>query len=136
MGIEMIPAADVHPIKDWSQAVRIGDTIFVSGQVPLDAEGQVVGVDDVRLQCEQVFRNLAQVLDRAGSRLELVGKLTVFATSREHRAAFAEVRAEVFRGRTDFPASTFLVVSGLANPAWMIEVEAVAAIAVGSAGTS
>jgi 2-iminobutanoate/2-iminopropanoate deaminase len=128
----MIAAADVHPTKDYSQAVRIGDVIFVSGQVPMDAAGNVVGVSDISAQCEQVFHNLSEVLARSGSRLDLVGKLNIFATSREFRQVFAEIRARVFQGRHDFPASTFVVVSGLANPDWLIEVEAVAAVATSS----
>jgi enamine deaminase RidA (YjgF/YER057c/UK114 family) len=110
----------------YSQAVRLGDLLFLAGQVEWDEKGHVVGGADARLQTEQAFSNLRAVLEAAGSSLDRVAKLTIFATSRDHLAAIREVRHKVFDPIGHYPASTFIVVSGLASPELLVEIEAVA----------
>ena len=108
----------------YAAAVRAGGLVFVAGQVPVDDDGRVVG-DAVDAQTRQVFRNLERVLGATGSSMHSVIKLTVYATSREYLGAIREVRHAIF-GRSDYPASTFLVVRGLAAPEYLVEIEAVA----------
>jgi 2-iminobutanoate/2-iminopropanoate deaminase len=112
----------------YSQAVRLGDLVFVSGQVAWDEKGQVVGGSDARRQTEQAFSNLRAALGAAGSSLDRVAKLTIFATSRDYLAVIREVRHEVFDPLGHYPASTFLVVSGLATAELLVEIEAVAGV--------
>ena len=71
------PAAPA-PIGPYSQAVRAGATVYVSGQIPLDAAGQLVGADDVAAQTHQVMRNLQAVLSAAGLTLANVVKTSIF----------------------------------------------------------
>ncbi|MER3486179.1 MAG: enamine deaminase RidA, partial [Chloroflexota bacterium] len=74
---EVINPLAVHVTNGYSHAVRMGDLIFVSGQVALRPDGTLVGKDDARAQTEQVFANLQAVLEAAGSGLDQVGKITV-----------------------------------------------------------
>ena len=111
----------------YSQAVRIGDVVFVAGQVAWDDHGTVIGGTDPRRQTEQAFANVRRALELAGTSLDRVAKLTIFATSRDYLTVIREVRHAVFDPVGHYPASTFVVVSGLAAPDLLVEIEAVAA---------
>jgi reactive intermediate/imine deaminase len=113
-----------EPISHYTDAVRAGDLLFVSGCVPVDGEGRLVGGDDVVAQARQVFRNVGAVLAAAGASFADVVKVTVFLVDVDERTAVNTVRREVF-GETR-PASTLVEVSRLAIPGARIEVEAVA----------
>ena len=115
-----------EPISHYTDAVRAGDLLFVSGCVPVDGEGRLVGGDDVVAQARQVFANVGAVLTAAGAGFADVVKVTVFLLDVDDRAAVNEVRQEVF-GETR-PASTLVEVSRLAVPGARLEVEAVALI--------
>ncbi|MEA2597494.1 MAG: hypothetical protein QOF01_3963 [Thermomicrobiales bacterium] len=128
MDFTIFNPSTVHPTTGYSHAVRMGDLIFVSGQVAMTAGGELVGKGDVRAQTEQVFANLRAVLDATGSGLDRVGKITVLAMRLEDRPIIGEVRNRVFAPYGFVPASTFAVVASLANPDWLVEIEAVAAV--------
>jgi reactive intermediate/imine deaminase len=113
-----------EPISHYTDAVRAGDLLFVSGFVPVDGDGQLVGGDDVVAQARQVFANLAAVLAAAGATFADVVKVTVYLTDIEDRARINPVRQEVFRDTR--PASTLVEVSALATPGARVEVDAVA----------
>jgi 2-iminobutanoate/2-iminopropanoate deaminase len=129
MSIEVIQPKSVHDTTafSYSHAVKMGNLVFVAGQVALDAAGNLVGEGDVAAQTEQVFRNLKAVLEAAGSGIDKVGKVTVFTTKLEYRPTIHGIRARVFKEAGRFPASTLAVVSSLADPRWLVEIEAVAA---------
>ena len=126
--LEVIQPVTVHDTRAYAyaHAVRMGDLIFVAGQVARDVEGNLVGKGDVRAQTEQVFRNLRAVLEAAGSGMHKVGKVTVFITRLEYRPIVHEVRSRVFKEAGHLPASTLAVVASLADPDWLVEIEAVA----------
>ena len=112
------------PTNGYSHAVTFtGTMVVVSGQVPLDAEGRVVGADDPREQTRQVFRNLQRALAAAGSDLAHVVKLTVFLTTMGDLADFRAARDEFIDPRRP-PASSLVQVSGLVHPGFRIEIEA------------
>ncbi len=113
-----------EPISHYTDAVRAGDLLFVSGFVPVDGEGRLVGGDDVVAQARQVFANLAAVLAAAGATFADVVKVTVYLTDIEDRARINPVRQEIF-GDTR-PASTLVEVSALAAPGAKVEIDAVA----------
>jgi len=112
-----------EPISHYTDAVQAGDLLFVSGCVPVDADGNLVA-GDVVAQTQQVFRNIALVLEAAGVGFADVVKVTVFLTDIGDRAAVNAVRQEVFGASR--PASTLVEVSRLAIPGALIEVEAIA----------
>ncbi|MEV4703889.1 RidA family protein [Actinoplanes sp. NPDC049316] len=116
------------PVTGYSQAVSFtGPMVVVSGQVPLDADGHLVGPDDVRAQTRQVFHNLRAALAAAGCDLSDVVKLTVFLTAMGDLADFRAVRDE-FVDPARPPAASLVQVSGLVHPAFLVEIEALAAV--------
>ena len=116
------------PPNGYSHAVSFtGTMVVVSGQVPLDGDGRLVGPDDPRAQTRQVFVNLCSALAAAGASLEHVVKVTVFLTNMSDLADFRVVRDE-FIDPARPPASSVVQVSGLIHPAFRVEIEALAAI--------
>ena len=115
------------PISHYAHAVRAdGQLLFVSGVVPVDERGDLVGGDDVVEQARAVFRSLGAVLAAGGATFADVVKVTVFLTNVDDRPLINPVRQEVFGAAR--PASTLVEVSRLAVPGAKIEVEAVAAV--------
>ena len=106
---------------------RGGRTIYVSGQVPLNEKGELVGKSDLAAQAEQVFRNIDTALKGAGASFADVVKITTFVVGYrpEHRAVMHQVRAK-YASKDNPPASTLLGVQALAVPDYLIEVEAIA----------
>lgn len=115
-----------EPISHYTDAVRAGGLVFVSGCVPVDAEGRLVGGDDVAAQARQTFANMRAVLAAAGCGLEDVVKVTVYLTDIDDRPKINPVRQEFFGEAR--PASTLIEVSRLAIPGIKIEVEAIARV--------
>lgn len=114
------------PISHYTDAVRVGDLLFVSGCVPTDGRGNVVGGDDVAAQARRVFENIGAVLTAAGATFADVAKVTVYLTDVDDRPAINPVRQEFFGDAK--PASTLVEVSRLAIPGIKIEVEAIARV--------
>jgi reactive intermediate/imine deaminase len=120
--------AGTPPTNGYSHAVSFaGPMLVISGQVPLDAEGRLVGYDDCAEQTRQVFRNLEAVLTAAGATMGDVVKLTVFLTNMADLAGFRSVRDEFVDPQRP-PASSLVQVGGLVHPAFRIEIEAIAAL--------
>jgi reactive intermediate/imine deaminase len=112
----------------YSHAVAFtGRCVAVSGQVPLDAEGNLVGADDPEAQVEQVFRNLGTALYAAGTSFADVVKLTLFLTDLADLAVFRAVR-ERYLDAAAAPASSLVRVAGLVHPAFRVEIEAWAVV--------
>ena len=100
---------------------RAGVLATAQGQVPLDAEGNLVSADDPEAQVEQVFRNLGTALYAAGTSFADVVKLTVFLTDLADLAVFRAVRVVLDAAA---PASSLVRVAGLVHPAFRVEIEA------------
>jgi 2-iminobutanoate/2-iminopropanoate deaminase len=103
-----------------------GRTVYVSGQVAMDAEGNVVGEGDVAAQTEKVLENVATVLEEAGGSLDSVVKVTVFLTDMGMYDRVHEIRRRHFE--EPYPASSMVEVSALIDPRLLVEIEAVAVI--------
>jgi enamine deaminase RidA (YjgF/YER057c/UK114 family) len=106
-----------------------GRLIFVSGQVSLDKNGDVVGKGDIELQARQAYANLGFALAAVGANFDDVVRVTTYVVDYrpEHRAILRQIRSEHWP--TDPPAATLLGVSALALPELLVEVEATAVIA-------
>jgi len=113
-------------MSHFTDAVQAGDLLFVSGVVPVDGDGALVGGDDVVAQARAVFANMDAILTSAGCTFADVVKVTVFLTHVDDRPLINPVRQEVFGDAR--PASTLVEVSALVIPGARIEVEAVALI--------
>jgi 2-iminobutanoate/2-iminopropanoate deaminase len=96
--------------------------LFISGQVPADAAGQVPG--DFQAQCRLAWANVVAQLDAAGMTLDDLVKVTVFLSDRRYRQENYEVRNQLLGAR--LPALT-IIITGIYDPAWLLEIEAVAA---------
>jgi 2-iminobutanoate/2-iminopropanoate deaminase len=114
-----------EPISHYTDAVRAGNLLFVSGCVPVDADGRLVG-GDVVAQARQVFANVGAILAAGGATFADVVKVTVYLIDIDDRMTINPVREEVF-GATR-PASTLVEVSALAIPGAKLEVDAVALV--------
>jgi len=115
-----------EPISHYTDAVRAGNLLFISGIVPVDGEGKFVGEGDVAEQPRQVFRNMQLVLGAAGCGFDDVVKVVLYLLNVDDRPAINPVRKEFFGEAR--PASTLVEVSALAIPGALLEIEAVAAI--------
>jgi len=126
MSREVIRPTTVHPVKAYSHAIRNRNLLHIAGQVALDQQGNLVGREDIKAQAEQVFKNLKAVVEAAGGTMQHIAKITTFTINVAYRPVISEVRARYFP--VDPPASTFLVISGLAEPGFLLEVEAIAVL--------
>jgi 2-iminobutanoate/2-iminopropanoate deaminase len=113
-----------EPLSHYAHAVVSGDALYVSGIVPVDASGAVVGGDDVVAQAREVFAIMARVLGAAGATPADVVKVTIYLIDVDDRPLINPVRQEFF-GSTR-PASTLVEVSRLAVPGALLEIEAIA----------
>ena len=117
---------DPDPLEPYflSQGFRVGDLIIVSGQAALDEGGNVVGAGDFDAQAEQVFLNLARVLEAGGSGLDRVVKVTIFLTDMGNFGKIVKLRQRWFT--PPYPADTIVESRALALPELEIEIEAIA----------
>jgi 2-iminobutanoate/2-iminopropanoate deaminase len=119
---------DPDPYEPYriSQAMRVGDLVFVSGQAAIDEHGGLIGVGDFDAQAEQTFRNLARVLEAAGSSLGDVVKVTIFLTDMGNFPKIVDLRGAWFS--EPYPADTIVEVTSLALPELEIEIEAIGVV--------
>ena len=115
---EQAPAA----IGPYSQAVKTGNLVYTSGQIPIDPATGVIEAQDIKGQTEQVMKNLEAVLQAAGSSFERAVKTLCFLKSMDDFAAFNEVYASYFTGK---PARSCVAVAALPKNA-LVEVEVIA----------
>jgi len=98
-------------IGTYSQAIKVGQTVFISGQIPLEPGTMNIVDEDIRAQTHRVFNNLAAVVREGGGNLDDVVKLTVFLTDLSHFAVVNEVMAEHFN--PPYPARAAVGVAAL-----------------------
>jgi enamine deaminase RidA (YjgF/YER057c/UK114 family) len=103
-----------------------GRTIYISGQVPSDKAGNVVGVGDFAAQTTQVFENLKLALTEVGATFDNVVKANMYVTDMSQIQVLREIRLRYYG--TNAPASTLVEVVRLARPEFMIEIEVIALI--------
>ncbi|MGW1998171.1 RidA family protein [Embleya sp. NPDC001921] len=117
---------------DWyaptriSLGIRIGDLVFTSGQAPVDDNGKTVAPGDFAAQARQAMAHVGSVLESAGSGLDRLVKVTVFVTDIAHRHLYDAIREASYADPV--PAESFVQVAALADPEWLIEIEAIGAV--------
>ena len=128
MDRELLNPSGVHPPQaHYSHVARAGKTLYISGQLAMDPSGAVVGVGDARAQARQCYDNLAGILAHYGASLRHLVKTTTYITHWAYRPLVAAARDEVFPS-PPYPANTLVVVQGLAEPSFLVEIEGVAVL--------
>lgn len=127
----MVDQRFVDPIEvprtaELSQAVRVGNLIFCSGQIGIGPDGKIVDPRDTRAQIVRAFKNLKTVLDGAGESLDQVVKITSYLLDDVNRDALVNARRRFFK--PPYPASTLVVVKGLARPDYRYAIDAIAVV--------
>jgi enamine deaminase RidA (YjgF/YER057c/UK114 family) len=127
--IRFLTPPTLAPNPGYTHVVQVtgGRMVYLAGQVALDASGTLVGRGDFRAQAVQVFENLKAALAAAGADFNHVVKLNLFILDRANLPILREVRDQYINTATP-PASTLLVVAGLASEDFLLEVEAVASL--------
>lgn len=121
--------------NDLCQAVVAGNTVYLRGQIGQDLETrESVGVGDVAAQTERAMANIAMLLEEAGSGLQDIVKIIVYLTDVRYREPVYQVMGRWLQGV--FPVSTGLVVTALARPEWVVEIDATAVIPESRSGQS
>ena len=100
--------------------------LFIAGQTAVDADGNIVGKGDAAVQAEQVLKNMKSVLDEAGAGFGDIVKITTYITDPRFRDDLNPARLKYMGDNP--PASTLVVASGLANPDFLVEIEAIAVL--------
>ena len=126
MSAEVIKPSGVHPTQTYAHAVKVGNTVYISGQTALDPRGDLVGQGDIEKQAVQVYENLKVVLASVGATYANVVKMVSYIRNLEDWPKIMDVR----RRYIDTPTftATLIVVAGLAHPDFLLEVEAVAVV--------
>jgi enamine deaminase RidA (YjgF/YER057c/UK114 family) len=127
--IERMAAKEVFDPPAYTQTMRVTGAhtiVFISGQVAYDERGQPGHPGDFAAQARATYRALKAQVEAAGGTLSSVVKLTTYLVDIRHRADLAPIREEFFGKKG--PASTLVGVTALAQPGWLIEVEAIAVI--------
>lgn len=108
-----------------SQGFKIGNLIILSGQGPVDHEGNIVAAGDFTAQADQTVKNIEAILNQAGSSLSKVIKVTIYATDlRTHFPDILALRKKWFT--SPYPADTTVEITALALPEMMIEIDVIA----------
>ena len=127
MKLENIKSKLLHPFDyvGIGHAVRYGEWLFISGQIPIDKDGNIVGKNDVKLQTIQVYEIIQGLLNELGFSLENIIKLTTFYVNSDDFPIIAEVRKSYFN-KGHLASSSAFCVSALAHSEALVEVEAIA----------
>jgi enamine deaminase RidA (YjgF/YER057c/UK114 family) len=125
MSHEIISPKSVHSTEGvgYSHVSRVGNLLFLAGQIALDREGKLVGKGDVEAQTRQVYANLRAIVDEVGGPGASVVKFTTYLTHRDSLAGFRKIRNDV--SPRPFPPNTLVFIDGLASPDYLIEIEAI-----------
>ncbi|HEY7109280.1 MAG TPA: RidA family protein [Nitrososphaeraceae archaeon] len=112
----------------YSQAVKVGDTIYISGQVSHDDKGKVVGHGDMESQMRTAYSNIKNILSQYGATMENLVEETLYVTDMDSAfAAAVKCRKEIFNGNPNI-ASTIVQIQCLAFPELMIEIKCTARV--------
>jgi len=109
-------------IVGYSRAVKVGNRIYVTGTTAIDADGEIVGVDDAYQQAQQCLRNIETALRRLGAGLEHVVRTRMFVTDISRWEEYGRAHGESFRNA--MPSTTMVEVKALIDPRMLIEIEA------------
>jgi len=131
MMIERITSPEVAepPPGRWSNALRVGDLLFVSGMVSRAPDGIAIQGSNEYKQAKIIFGKIRHLVEAAGGAMSDVAKMTIYVVNIKQNTEVWRARQEFFTG--DFPCSTLVEVRSLAAPEILVEIEAIACIGAG-----
>lgn len=129
--VDFVSPSYVSAPRSYSHSaiVNLGNCkmVIISGQVPIDSQGKLVGIGDFEKQAEQVYQNIKNAVTEAGGTMDNIVKTNIYLTDMSHYKTFREIRKKYINPETP-PAATLVEVSSLAGKDIMIEIEATAII--------
>lgn len=125
MPIERVNPDNVYHLKGLSATVKIGNTVHISGQIALDNDMNTVG-EDAATQLRQIYKNLDDLCRAHGGSLANMVKTITYITDLDQYPAVSAAREEAYGDNP--PANSTIVVSALAKPEWLVEIEGIAYI--------
>jgi len=122
------PKALPEPPGNFSWVAKSGSALYLAGQVGIDSSGKTVGIGDAEAQVLQIYRNIEATLKEFGGNLNNLVKVVTFVVGKENLVPARKGRKSVGDSKmmTIRPASTLVVVAGLADDSWLVEVDAIA----------
>ena len=129
--VQHINPDDLSKNPAFTQVVTVAGpakTIYIGGQDAVDATGAIVRKGDIKAQVEQVFKNLQTALKASGAGLEHIVKWNIYIVEGQPLRPAFEVSQQIWGGRPNPPAITVMFVAGLANPDFLVEMDAIAVI--------
>ena len=123
-GRRVVSAKIAEPAPgSYSMCKRVGNHVYVSGQIASDNSGKVIGRGDAYKQAQVIFRKIAALMEAAGGTVDDVVKVVMYTTDMRHQPDIWKARRETFSG--DFPTSTLICITALFSPELLVEIEAV-----------
>jgi reactive intermediate/imine deaminase len=122
----ILPQAISSPRGNYSHGIVVspGRLLFIAGQTAVGKDGNIVGIGDAFAQAKQVYENIGEILADAEMTFADIVKMTTYITDISFKEKVNEVRRQYLK--KDFPANTLVVVKGLAEEEYLIEIEAIA----------
>lgn len=122
------PGEGIHPLPwPYSHGVKVGNTLYIAGQVALDEQLRLVGPGDAEVQARQTWKNIRTVVEAAGGKITDVVRVTTYVADLADVEAIHKVRREFFPDG-DYPAATVVQAAKLGLPGLLLETEAFAII--------
>ncbi|MBW2370466.1 MAG: RidA family protein [Deltaproteobacteria bacterium] len=119
----LIPALEAYPV---SQALKVGDTIYLSGNVAFTEAGEFVGENDMMAQTRQVYKNITKTLAHFGASLKNIVEVFVFVTDIDRMEEVVEVTKDIYGEQTYPPVSVGVEVRRLSLPEMLVEIKVTA----------
>jgi enamine deaminase RidA (YjgF/YER057c/UK114 family) len=129
--VQHINPDDLSKNPAFTQVVAVtgpGKTIYIGGEDAVDASGAIIGKGDIKAQVEEVFKNLQTALEASGAGLEHIIKWNIYIVQGQPLRPAFEVSQKIWGGRPNPPAISVMFVAGLANPEFLVEVDAIAVV--------
>ncbi len=123
--VAIIPAGSAPPLAPYSPGVKVGDTVYVSGVLAMDGDGNTVGEGDIKAQTRQVIESIKSVVEAAGGSVGDIAFNQIFLTDLANYAAMNEVYAEYFGTN---PPARYCIKADLVKPEFLIEISSTAHI--------
>jgi len=131
MKIDYINPETLAKPRGYSQAIAVSGThktIYIGGQNAIDEKGLLVGKDSLKEQTEQVLSNIEKALAAAGAKLSDIIKFNIHILQGQNPQEGFQVFQQKWENNQNFPIVTALVVAGLGNPDWLVEIDAIAVV--------